>query len=375
MPLSAIGDVLADMKLLDGHCHSVLSRPLDLRGFELAATEADGQAPSGVSYLDSPAGTAIRRWCPPALDLPAGVPMDDYLHRRQQLGVEEVTRRMFRAAYLSHLLVDTGPAGADLMDTGQLGHLADAEVRAVVRLELVAEQLASEGVKAGDFASAYTAALEKATANAVAVKSILAYRHGFRGELHPPASGEVRKAAARWLDRPGAARMDDPILLRFLLWCGVQRGLPIQLHTGFGDRDLDLAASNPALLQPFLTAVEPSGVPVILLHCYPYQRQAGWLAQVYPNVYVDVGLTVAQLGAGADVVLGEFFELTPFGKLLFSTDGYALPELYLVGADQFRHSLAKLLDGWIADGAIRRDDAESLAAQVGSTNAVRLYQL
>jgi predicted TIM-barrel fold metal-dependent hydrolase len=95
-----------------------------------------------------------------------------------------------------------------------------------------------------------------------------------------------------------------------------------------------------------LAAAEPSGVAVVLLHCYPYHRQAGWLAQVYPHVYLDVGLTLAQVGAQADVVLREFFELASFGKLLFSTDGYALPELYLVGAAQFRHSLTKLLSGW-----------------------------
>jgi predicted TIM-barrel fold metal-dependent hydrolase len=112
-----------------------------------------------------------------------------------------------------------------------------------------------------------------------------------------------------------------------------------------------------------------------LLHCYPYQRQAGWLAHVYPNVYVDVGLTVAKVGGRADVVLGEFFELAPFGKLLFSTDGYALPELYLVGAAQFRHSLAKLLDAWVSDGAIRADEADRLARAVGSGNAKRLYRL
>ena len=132
----------------------------------------------------------------------------------------------------------------------------------------------------------------------------------------------MQTAARRWLARRGPARLDEPVLLRFVLWCGIDRGLPVQIHTGFGDRDLRLAAADPALLQRFLAAAEPSGVPIVLLHCYPYHRQAGWLAQVFPHVYVDVGLTVAQVGARADAVLGEFCELAPFGKLLFSTDGY-----------------------------------------------------
>jgi predicted TIM-barrel fold metal-dependent hydrolase len=375
MSLGNVADVVAGIKLVDSHCHAVLSRSVDAAGFELASTEADVPAPPGVSYLDSAAGAAIRRWCPPVLDLSAGAPIEDYLDRRRQLGVEEVTRRLLGAAGLSHLLIDTGLGGEDLTAPLQLGDLGGAEAREVVRLESLAERLASEGIAAGDFASAYTDALDKATQDAVAVKTILAYRGGFVGDLDRPSPGEVRHAAARWLARARIGRMDEPVLVRFLLWCGVERGLPIQVHTGFGDRDLQLADSNPALLQPFLSAAEPAGVPVILLHCYPYQRQAGWLAQVYPHVYVDVGLTLAQVGGRADVVLGEFFELAPFGKLLFSSDAYALPELYLVGAAQFRHSLTTLLGSWLADGAIQPVDAERLAMMVSSTNARRVYRL
>jgi uncharacterized protein len=375
MPGGALDDPVADMKLVDGHCHGVVLRALDMEGFELAATEADAPAPAGVSHLDSAVGLSIRRWCAPVLDLAAGTEFGDYLDRRQELGVDEVSRRLLGAAGLSHLLVDTGLAGADLSRPGHLGALAGAEVREVVRLEGVAEQVASEGATAADFESTYVDALGEATRDAVAVKSILAYRGGFTVDLERPSSSEVRQGAARWLDRPGTIRMDDSTLLRFLLWCGVDRGLPIQLHTGFGDRELDLTAVNPALLQPFLAATENSGVPVVLLHCYPYQRQAGWLASVYPHVYVDFGLTVAQVGPRADVVMGEFLELTPFGKLLFSTDGYALPELYMVGSAQFRHSLGRLLCAWVADEVIQPEDAERLAVRVGSKNAQAVYKL
>ena len=163
------------------------------------------------------------------------------------------------------------------------------------------------------------------------------------------------------------------MLLRFVIWAGVDLGLPLQLHVGFGDRDLSLGRSDPALLQPLLAALEPAGVPVVLLHCYPYHRQAGWLAAVYPHVYVDVGLTVAQVGARAGAVLAECLELAPFDKLQFSTDGYRLPELYLVGAAQFRHSLGGVLDGWVTDGALSEDDAGRVARMVGGDNARRIY--
>ena len=149
----------------------------------------------------------------------------------------------------------------------------------------------------------------------------------------------------------------------------------LQVHTGFGDRDLALREADPLLLQPFLAAAEPTGVPVVLLHCYPYHRQAGWLALTHPNVYVDVGLTMAHLGLRAGPVLAEFTELVPFGKLLFSTDAYGLPELYLVGAAQFRLALRRLLDGWIGDGAVATEDAERIAGQICAGNARRVYRL
>lgn len=367
-------DLLAGLALVDGHCHSILAAAPGPAAFALAATEADA-APAAVSLLDGSVGLAIRRWCGPALDLPAGAPMDDYLARRAELGHGEASRRLLGGAGLSHVLIDTGLDGPDLAAPSAVGQAAGADVREVVRLERVAERLADNGVSASGFAAAYVDALAKATVDAVATKSVLAYRGGFSGEAARPAPTAVRVAAGRWLARPGPARLDDPVLLRFVLWCGVDRGLPVQIHTGFGDCDLQLAAADPALLQPFLAAAEPSGVPIVLLHCYPYHRQAGWLAQVFPQVYIDVGLTVAQVGARADAVAGEFCELAPFGKLLFSTDGHGLPELFLVGAAQFRHSFGRLLAGWVADGAMPADDAPRVAALVGAGNARRLYRL
>jgi predicted TIM-barrel fold metal-dependent hydrolase len=324
-----------------------------------------------MSYVDSQVGLAVRRWCAPALDLPAHTPIDEYLARRAELGWAAATAKLLRAAGLAALLVDTGLDGPDLVTPAALAHLAGAPVREVVRLEQVAERLAGH-VDAARFAGAYEVALAERTSTAVAVKSIVAYRHGLDVPARRPTPAEVTRAAGEWLSEGG--RLRHPVLLRHVLWAGVDTGLPVQVHTGFGDRDLALDRADPALLRPFLEATRPTGVPVVLLHGYPYHRQAGWLAQVYPHVYLDAGLTVTHLGARTDAVLAEFLELAPFGKLLFSTDAYLLPELYLVGAAQFRHSLGRILDGWLAAGALSAADAERIAAQVGAGNARRLYR-
>lgn len=381
-----VGELLAVLPLVDAHCHFVLAGRLDpatdAATFDLGCTEAGTPAPPGVSYVDGQLGLAVRRWCAPVLDLPAHVPIADYLARRAELHPTDVLHSLLGAAGLERLLVDTGittDVAGPLCSAAELSAAAEAPVHEVVRLERVAEDLAaSRGPTAAGFAAAYLDALHAATAGAVGVKSIVAYRAGLDVDPGRPSAAEVRAAASGWL-AAGAPRLTDRILLRFLLWAGLDacaaRGLPVQLHTGFGDRDLALHRADPSLLQPFLAAAEPTGVPIVLLHCYPYHRQAAWLAAVYPQVYADVGLTVAHVGARATQVLAEFTELAPFGKLLFSTDAYLLPELYLVGAAQFRHALATLLDAQVADGALATADALRLARLVAAGNANRVYRL
>jgi uncharacterized protein len=354
--------------LVDAHCHTVLGDDVDLPGFARWCTEAGSPDPSSV---DSQVGLAVRRWCPPVLGLAAHVPLAEYLDRRNELGWRAATRKLMPAAGLAELFVDTGLDSPELVPLPDFGTLTDAPVREVVRLERVAETL--EGTDAAGFASAYRTELARRVASAVAVKSVVAYRFGLALPPERPSDAQVRDAAGRWL-AAGGGRLTDPVLLRFVLWAGVDTGLPLQLHTGFGDRDLSLRDADPALLQPFLAAIEPAGVPVVLLHCYPYHRQAGWLALTYPHVYVDVGLTMTHLGVRAPIALGEYFELAPFGKLMFSTDGYALPELYLVAAAQFRAALGGLVDGWLADDALSTVDAESIAAGICGGTARRVYR-
>jgi predicted TIM-barrel fold metal-dependent hydrolase len=170
-------------------------------------------------------------------------------------------------------------------------------------------------------------------------------------------------------------RLADPVLHRFLVWCGVDLGLPVQFHVGYGDHDVDLHRCNPLLLTELLRAIEPTGVPVMLLHNYPYHREAGYLAQVFSNVFVDVGLATHNLGHRSSTLLAEALELAPFGKFLFSTDAYGLPELYHLGALLFRRALDDLIRAGLADGAWPATDAPRIAELIGAGNARRVYRL
>lgn len=371
-------DLIDAVELIDHHCHGVIHDDPPRAVFEDLITESPWPAPPGTSGWDSQVGLAIRRRCAPLLDLPADCTPEEYLARRTELGASEVNRRLLGAARLHTLLLDSGYRGDDILDVPGMARVSGAATREIVRLEAVAEQVAS-GLRSGTgFPDAYRAALAAATRDAVGLKSIVAYRDGLDFDPERPTGHEVARRAAAWLDeiaRTGAVRLTDPVLLRFGIWSGVDLALPLQFHVGYGDADVDLARCNPLLMTDWLKATRESGAAVMLLHCYPYHREAGYLAQVYPHVYCDVGLAINYTGARAAAIIAESLELTPFHKALFSTDTFGLPELYYVGATLFRQGLTETLTDWVDRGHASVRDAVRIAELIGNANARRVYRL
>jgi predicted TIM-barrel fold metal-dependent hydrolase len=311
------------------------------------------------------------------LDLPLHADATAYLARRRDLGAQEVTRRFLAASCVGWFLVDTGCRTEQTLGPEGMAASSGAVASEIVRLEAVAEEVAASGVDATHFAGRFTLTLHERARNAVALKSVIAYRYGLDFDPEAPSVGEVRRAAGQWLRRieTGAPRLTDPVLLRHLLWAGVERGLPLQFHVGYGDPDLTLHRCDPSLMTDFLRLVGDRQVPVMLLHCYPYHRTAGYLAQVFPHVYLDVGLAVNYTGARSRAVVAESLELAPFGKVLFSSDAWGPAELHYLGATLWRRAMASILGEWVRSGDWSHADAMRVADMVGAENAKRVYRL
>ena len=378
-PAPATSASIGGMALVDHHCHGVVPGDLDRRSFEGFLTEGFDPAPEGTSQFDSPVGLAVRRWCAPVLGLPPLASPDDYLVRRAELGAEEVHRRFLRSARLEALMVDTGHLAASLLGPAAMGLLAAAPAFRVVRLETVAEAVAGGGVDAAAYPDAFARALEGEAAGAVGLKTVVAYRGGFGLGPTRPSTREVVRAAGRWLSKPGAPHLADPVLLGHGIWTGAElardRGLPLQIHAGYGDPDLTLHLVDPSLLTDLVRALGQLRVDVVFLHCYPYHREAAYLAAVFPHVYFDVGLALHYTGPGAVRVLAEAMELAPFTKQLYSSDGFALAEFHYLGAMLFRRSLAAILEDWVRREECSAADADRIAELLGRANARRIYPL
>jgi uncharacterized protein len=349
--VTALADHIAGVPLIDQHVHGCWLLAGHRQRFENSLNEANTEPLADFdSGFDSQLGFAVRAQCAPLLGLPKHVGAEEYWQRRSQLAEAELARIFLPAAGVSDWLVDTGYADG-VADVAQLAEWAGGRAHEVVRLEQI---------------------LHRRAATAVGTKSILAYRGGFDGDLTEPSPTEVAEAAARWRDR-GGIRLADRVLLRFGLHEGLHLGKPLQLHVGFGDRDCDLHKANPLYLLDFLR--QSGDTPVVLLHCYPYEREAGYLAQAFNNVYLDGGLSINHLGARAPAFIARLLELAPFRKIVYSSDGFGPVELHYLGTRLWRNGIHRVLQGFINDGDWSAADAIRVSDLIAHGNAARIYQL
>ena len=248
--------------------------------------------------------------------------------RRLATDPVEYAASFIRATNTELLLLDDGFPPTDAGTSWEeLRDLAGVDARPVLRLETRGEGAA--------------AATETARADGfVALKTIAAYRGG--------------------LDR-----VSEPVVVALAANEATGDPLPIQVHCGFGDSDLHLWRSDPSYLKPLIERFRET--TFVLLHCYPFVREAGWLAHVYGNVYFDLSLTIPHVARPAEA-LREALELAPFSKLLYASDAARTAELYLLGATWWRDALAEVLPELLAD-------PEDAARAILAGNAREVYGL
>jgi hypothetical protein len=61
--------------------------------------------------------------------------------------------------------------------------------------------------------------------------------------------------------------------------------------------------------------------------------------------------------------------------VLFSSDAWGLPELYLRGSLLFRRGLARAIGSWVETGDWSLADARRAVTLIGRENALRVYGL
>ena len=266
----------------------------------------------------------------------------------------EYASRLLQATGTDLLLVDDGyPPPGEGTSWDELGELAACDARPVLRIERVAEEGGIEAVREE---------VIRARANGfVGLKTIAAYRGGLDFTAFEPRNKVLLGS------RVEGAAMRDAVLAALEANEATGAPLPVQVHAGFGDSDLFLPRVQPGYLKPLIERFRET--PFVLLHCYPFVREAGWLAPVYANVFLDLSLTIPYASRPAEAVR-EALELAPYSKLLYASDAARTPELYYLAAKWWREALAEVLPE-----QLEPEDAEAAGRAILRENALSLYGL
>jgi predicted TIM-barrel fold metal-dependent hydrolase len=256
------------------------------------------------------------------------------------------------------MLLDDGYPRTGALTVAEMAAAGGVRAARILRIERVVEDLILTAGSLAALTDALVRQLEAARPTLIGLKSIIAYRTGLLLDAADQTAAEraLVELRAAWAGTPGrlAAKPLLDLLVPLAATWAAERGLPVQFHTGFGDRDLDLRLANPLHLRPLLEDGALSRGPVVLLHAaYPYVREAAYLAAVYPNVYVDISQAAPLLaGPGLTRALEELLALAPVSKLLYGSDAWAVPEWFWLAARAARRALAAAL-AWLPDSEAR----------------------
>ena len=367
---------LADVPAVDQHAHPLDLPPRGLGVDEFRTLFTETRRETGRVYQ-----TIFYRWAVRELAevLELGLPQNFSELEAAVLSARAsdpigYARRLLSGANLEALLLDTGYGGSGTLEDHE--SLLQRPVFEITRVESLAERLLPEAGSAKELLTAVEEKLLEAE-SAKGFKTVAAYRGGLAVPLNftreeVEQAFEAEKVAQE-------TRIQRPALLGALLLVALrvasQTGKPLQAHTGFGDEDLDLPAANPALLKPLLEHPLAAGVRIVILHTYPYTRQAGWLASLYPNVFFDLSLAIPLSVHAAEGLISEALELAPWSQLLYASDGFIGPELFFLGAMRFREALRRVLEDLCRRGFLSGSEAEDLAEDVLKNNAREIYAI
>jgi predicted TIM-barrel fold metal-dependent hydrolase len=363
---------LSGVPVFDGHAHNLLL-PTWLKEypFEGIFTESDNH--EYIKFLSHETLSFKRSMLDISKILECPSEVEEIKKRRNSMSQSDLTSLYFKEANISSIVLDDGLCSSRTRSVEWHGKFVD--VHRALRIENLAESIIAESTSFDSFLSDFRDALLSTSENVVAYKSIIAYRSGL-------SIRRVDKETARegyMIEREKtSARIVDKRLLDFLFHLALEissaRMIPFQIHTGWGDRDLSLIDSNPLLLKSVLEDEKVSRAKVVLLHCYPYPREGAYLAAIYPNVFVDFGLSVPLLSIkGMEFTISSMLEIAPVTRVCYSSDARFLPEGFYLAALWARRILGRVLWNSVEQGEISLEESYRVAERVLEGNSRSLY--
>jgi hypothetical protein len=301
---------------------------------------------------------------------------------------------LFDDAGIETLLVDSGYPFKETVgygiDLNDFAEMVGRDVREIFRLEAALYGLLKGLVPYDQAIEDFRAQIREVVSNGcVSLKTIIAYRTGLA--VKPWDNAYVKNswgkmtAMVREGNRPATIlsernERNKSVYDSFLI-AGIEEAnrlnVPVQIHTGMGDSpSMDLRIANPAHLYDLLQDPRAREVRLVLTHGgYPYLEEAAFLANAYPNVYIDLSETIPIVSVGLKNRLLTLLEMAPTTKIMFGSDGFNVPELHWFSAILTKKALAAILIELMEHEGLAEEEAVDIGENFLAGNAKRLYHL
>jgi hypothetical protein len=373
---------LSFVSIIDHHAHSLvkLDAPMPMERYQGYFSESPDPIIKAHYVKDS----IMWQWSIRELAgyLGCEATAEAVLSARNGLPLVNLANGMWSDQNSETVFIDYGFRGAENYTPEELRDTFNQKVEMLLRLETFAQELILQYPTFSQMLDAFVAGVEGARASGhVGLKSIIAYRTGLdiqwrTREEATRAFGEVKDQA----DREGKIRLANKPLNDFLVLTALEianrQELPIQFHTGFGDTDVDMITANPLYMRPLFQSDRFTKVPFVLLHAaYPYVREVGYLAAMYPNIFMDISLAIPFVTTTIPAVIRDAFGLTPLTKILYSSDAFSIPEIFWLANRWGRSALEQVLGEVVDAGALTVQQAQRAGEQILNGNSRTVYGL
>jgi hypothetical protein len=288
-------------------------------------------------------------------------------------------KRLWADAGLESVVFDFG-VPLPMLDIDEVSAELPIEVVPIFRIEPLIADLLKQDLGWSEFKLTFDTTIAEALGSGryKGVKSIIAYRTGL--EVSPlsrtPDQGMFAlDAIKRGLGGGSMKKLRDHLLCRSIELC-MEYDVPMQIHTGMGDVEVNLVLCRPAYLLDLLRFPAYRGCRVLLVHTgYPYHREAAYMANVLPRVYLDVSEGIPFASSAAWEIFEGVMAMAPLNKICYGSDGYQVPEIMYTSAKLGKQALQDTLNGLVAKGILTKADAQRAGAGILADNARELYKL
>lgn len=362
---------LTGIPVVDAHCHLFAPEP----------REMDFSKVLSLSLQDMPLDQtaevlSYKRWLRYLKDFTGAE--KDLLNSPQVIEAAGFTgdyrgyvEHLFKDACLDRLIVDLGYVPTKI-DVKKFESFLPIKLHYIYRIETFLDPVWANRPDFDKMESEFieTLATELKKENVIGVKSIIGYRTGLEIKF-------VEREEAKQSYQKGDEKVFRDYFFRIAADLIRGAGKVFQVHTGFGESNLEIEKNNPVLMKDFIERYqEPADLQIHLVHGgYPYAFQAGYLAGVFPNVWVDISVISPWLVFHARDAVTAIMEMAPLNKIMHGSDGFVVPELGWYGAKVSKDVLGDILESLVEQRIISIREAEKIALNILCDNAKRLYKL